>query len=249
MAINSYMFFQSKHSSMHTEGFRPRVENNFTPRQLELIKLLKKAFQELGHTPSNKEMNKLKGYPSATTFRNQFGSWNKALEAAGLVVKKEQKFYSQKELIDYLQKAAVELGHSPFINEMDELKGYPSSSAFVYQFGSWNEALKAAGLKVNRIKEYSREELITYLQKAVKELGRTPSGDEMNKLNGYPSVTAFTNQFGSWNEAIEAAGLKKFGYTEDQLINYLQKAAKELGHTPSTIEMGKLKGYPSLDPI
>ncbi len=148
-----------------------------------------------------------------------------------------------------MQKAAVELGHSPFVREMNKLKGYPSADTFVNEFGGWNEALKAAGLKVNRIKEYSREELITYLQKAAKELGHTPTGNEINKLKGYPSSTVFADQFGSWNKALEIAGLminrEKFNYSREELITYLKKAATELGHTPTVSEISKLKNYPS----
>ncbi|MGR9635665.1 homing endonuclease associated repeat-containing protein [Bacillus cereus] len=52
----------------------------------ELLQELKRVFKELGKVPTVTECHKIKFCVS--TYQIRFGSWNKALELAGLPVKK-----------------------------------------------------------------------------------------------------------------------------------------------------------------
>lgn len=56
------------------------------------------------------------------------------------------KRYTQQELIMIIQHKAEELGRSPTAAEMKN----PCSSAYSNRFGSWNNALRAAGLQINK---------------------------------------------------------------------------------------------------
>ena len=77
-----------------------------------LIVYLKKAAGELGHTPSEHEMNQLKTYPSSTTYLHRFGSWNTALKAAQLTIRKVKQ-YSKEELIEKLKLLYEKNHHVP----------------------------------------------------------------------------------------------------------------------------------------
>lgn len=55
-----------------------------TPRRESCIKALQLAEQRLGFSPRREDYEGLLLTPSATTITNEFGSWNKAKEAAGL---------------------------------------------------------------------------------------------------------------------------------------------------------------------
>ncbi|WP_392890079.1 homing endonuclease associated repeat-containing protein [Eubacterium limosum] len=56
-------------------------------------------------------------------------------------------------------------------------------------------------MKRNR---YTPQELIHFIQEKAKELGRTPTAGEMKN----PCSSAYSNRFGSWNNALRAAGLQ-----------------------------------------
>lgn len=47
------------------------------------IQILQELGQKLGKAPTADDIRKEQGIPSETSFRHEFGSWNKALEAAG----------------------------------------------------------------------------------------------------------------------------------------------------------------------
>jgi len=55
---------------------------------------------------------------------------------------------------------------------------------------------------------YTKEFLISELQKFELENGKSPKMKDMQISNGYPSVSAFKDNFGSWNKALLAAKLK-----------------------------------------
>ncbi|BCT30477.1 homing endonuclease associated repeat-containing protein [Bacillus velezensis] len=70
----------------------------------ELIQILQQKEKELGRTPKAKEVKQYKA------ILKLFGSYKKALEAAGL---SKNKKYTEEELISELQKKAKELGRTP----------------------------------------------------------------------------------------------------------------------------------------
>ncbi len=49
-----------------------------------LLEILSNLIDDLGRAPTVRELLALPGLPSPTTYRNHFGNWNAALEAAGL---------------------------------------------------------------------------------------------------------------------------------------------------------------------
>ena len=95
---------------------------------------------------------------TAETFANIFGSFNKALIEAKLGVN-IRKGYSKKELIFMLHSLAKELGGVPFSGDVTEASQrgkageYASLRTFVNVFGTFNKALKAAGMKPNHEKK------------------------------------------------------------------------------------------------
>jgi 3-polyprenyl-4-hydroxybenzoate decarboxylase len=111
----------------------------------ELIKILKKFNRQNGRLPLSKDMKRINGYPSIEVYMNRFGSWNKALLAAGLDL--NNAIYSDKELIKLLRKAAKVLRKPYIATHLKKLKNYPSPKTFRKRFGNWDKALKAAGLK------------------------------------------------------------------------------------------------------
>ena len=81
-------------------------------------------------------------------------------------------------------------------------------------FGSWDEALKAAGLEkpvdVRVGDKLNKEEMLGYLRDFYRKEGRSPNSRDFRgkgRPKGAPGSSSYVEYFGSWDEALEAAGL------------------------------------------
>ncbi len=72
--------------------------------------------------------------------------------------------YSKQRLLKILKDYAKEIGRSPRKKDVDKNSTLPSVDAFLYRFGTWNNVLKKAGLKINAVGVYSKKELIDALR-------------------------------------------------------------------------------------
>ncbi|WP_266082224.1 homing endonuclease associated repeat-containing protein [Haladaptatus caseinilyticus] len=135
------------------------------------------------------------------------------------------------------------LGKTPSMREMNEHGEY-SASTFQYRFGSWNDAITAAGLSPNSQSDsiYSDTELLTALQQFAQKLGNTPSKRLMRE-QGPHSPATYANRFGSWKEAVTEAGLEPYRrgvkITEDELLAELEELATSIGKSPTASEMNE----------
>lgn len=105
---------------------------------------------ELGRPPKAREQSDL-GSVSYGWFKTRFDSWDDALEIAG-VGARHSKEYTDEELLETLTRLAEKKGRPP---TADELNAETDRSNNTYQarFGSWNGALRAAGLEPSIIRE------------------------------------------------------------------------------------------------
>lgn len=108
----------------------------------ELLELLRERADELGRTPKVREVREWQ-----QIFR-RFGSWNKALVAAGLQPRQP---FARDHLIELLQMKAQELGRPPQFDEMAEDPRLPSPHTYRNRFGGWRQALTAAGLGTDHL--------------------------------------------------------------------------------------------------
>lgn len=174
--------------------------------ETELLDDLREFGEELGHAPTRPEMNE-SGPHSSTPYYNRFGSWNEALELAGFEPNHQE--VSDEELFAELQRLEEELGHEPRIKDMREHGEY-APTTFARRFGSWLEAREAAGQAgtAERLDgRASRDELVEALRDLAMDLGRSPSQKDMDEHGEY-SVRPFYRVFGSWIDALDAAGME-----------------------------------------
>lgn len=120
-----------------------------TYTEADLIADLQELADELGKTPTSKDMREL-GAHSDYQYRAAFGTWNAAIDEAGLERNGTGGTcqYTEADLIEDLRRVADELGKSPSAPEMDRL-GEASSDTYARRFDSWNGALAEAGLDSN----------------------------------------------------------------------------------------------------
>lgn len=138
-------------------------------------------------------------------FKYEIGDWNEPMEPP-----------TRDELLDELRRLADELGKTPTTRDVYGADDFPGIHYFQDEFGTWNEALKAAGFEPNEEKSgrYSDDELIEDLQDFAKEIGDVPTSTQM-KDDGPHSTSTYITRFGSWSQALEAADLSvEDRYTE-----------------------------------
>jgi hypothetical protein len=191
-------------------------------------------------------------------FINEFGSINKALQAAGLIkikkavspkdirLRKKTKSYSDEELLEQLRSLAVEIGKLPShidVREASKAGKCASASTFQQRFGSVANARDEAGLGNSRPTIYNTEILLSQLKSLADKLGRTPSISDMEKSceeGLIASLPTFINHFGSYKAACKAAKLPppkrkvpEPRFSKEYLIDRLQVLAMKLGRAPS----------------
>ncbi|MEA3514091.1 MAG: hypothetical protein U9R34_01295 [Nanoarchaeota archaeon] len=129
------------------------------------------------------------------------------------------KKYPKQELIQNLRQLSKDLSRLP--KQRDLIK--PSLMAYRNTFGSFNKALSEAGLEPLKRISYTKTELLELLRKRYSQTNKIPTQRDFNKLKNYPDSKTYYERFGSWNRALETAGLK------------LNKAGSKKGKKPKKV--------------
>jgi len=153
-------------------------------------------------------------------------------------------------LVRDLRRVANDLSHAPTLAEYRN-SGEFSAKTYCRRFGSWPDALNAAGIdphakQVRASKRTARAELVRDIRRVANDLGHAPTVREYQCRGGSTGRTV-RRRFESWPDALAAAGLEK--YTEridppsasnklddEQLIDDLQAGAVVLGRAPTSTE-------------
>ena len=107
----------------------------------ELIKDLISVSLKIDKAPTMSEYNANGSYENSVYIR-RFGSWNKALQSAGLTINNRQ--YNELELLQNLQNVWIKLGKQPARRDMDnKLISTISSGAYLRFYSTWSNALKS----------------------------------------------------------------------------------------------------------
>ena len=135
--------------------------------------------------------------------------------------------YTEAELIKKLIDFSKELGHTPTQLDTELSENMPAINTFRKTFGTFNNALIAAGLNPNKIKgqstkapkatyqrtsKFNKDMLIELLKMKAAELGHTPTWADVTLDKRLPSPSTYAVKFGTYNKAVEAAGLKPHGF-------------------------------------
>jgi 5-methylcytosine-specific restriction endonuclease McrA len=107
-----------------------------------------------------------------------------------------------KVLLDDLRVAAESIGKLKLSQAEYELEGTFNSATLRRRFGSWNNALQKAGLKIT--KPASKDELLNNLKHVWDTLKRQPLIIDMVKPLSEYSHEIYARNFGSWRRALEA---------------------------------------------
>jgi hypothetical protein len=132
-----------------------------------------------------------------------FGSWSKAVEAAGLsdqiIVPKPPRYWNENDVIALIRKYHLE-GHSFSMMITWKKSLLDAANRF---FGSWSNAVHAAGFEMPN-RKWSRDVVVAEIQARINS-ERSLSTYDTDNIN---LVAAGRRYFGSWKNAIKAAGVK-----------------------------------------
>lgn len=179
----------------------------------ELLQDLIEVAKELKKDSVTIEEYKKKGKYSRDTISRRFGGWGDALKKAGLSPSSNQINIigvCKNDMIVDLQDVSYKLKKRTFTSNDYAQYGKYSKSIFFRKFGSWNEALKAAGLdpfdhplgggEKNKVSEYS---CIEEIERLWVELGRQPTTTDIKNGMSKYSLHTYERRFGSWRKALE----------------------------------------------
>ena len=69
--------------------------------------------------------------------------------------------YINETLIKVLQSLAKDLGRTPMMKDLTSEENFPECTVFKDRFGSWNNALRTAGLEIKyQFRKWTKEEVI-----------------------------------------------------------------------------------------
>jgi len=215
-----------------------------TEERQEMIDTLQDLYDELGRIPLAPDIQDQTDY-SQHDYVSEFGSLDEALTEAG--------YDKRKAVLEEVRRVADELGHPPTtvdFHEYSELSGVYSQ-----YFESWDDALQAAGVRKEDNDEREEEEtdtneknddpttesetpengaLISELNRLSNEIDGLVKATDMQESGAY-AVNQYTEQFGSWDEALDEAGIDR----KAQLLSEIEQVWEQLGRRPSTVEMNK----------
>ena len=210
--------FGSWNQAVAKAGFEPNPPETAISNE-ELAAELHRLRDTLGHLPTIPEMNEHGAY-WASTYKNHYGSWTAALvEVFDDVTRENLSEFREQDgatppgnpgprvsdetLLADLHALRDELDHAPRYREMRE-EGNHQARTYTKRFGSWDEALAAAGIDPPVRNTVTDEELIADLHRLRDELGEEPTSTNVAREGKYGLAT-YQRRFGSWGEAVEAA--------------------------------------------
>lgn len=156
------------------------------------------------------------GKYGTNTFRRHFQSWNNVLKQCGLRANKYQLAgakaghnyceVTNEQLITDFKEVADVLGVKKFSSGTYKKYGKYSISTVLRRFGSWNSALKQAGLNTYGAvsgKRIADEKLLNEIERIWIELGRQPTTSDIKKGISNYSLNVYCRHFGGWRNALE----------------------------------------------
>ncbi|MFZ0077367.1 hypothetical protein D3D03_10895 [Exiguobacterium sp. RIT452] len=125
--------------------------------------------------------------------------------------------------------------------------GWPQPETIIRQFGSWPEALSAAGYEwhidqqpeeLERAPKYTKDEILKSFHRYAQDVGSTITLKKYQiwrkSVHHAPSHYHIVKMFGSWHDACTAAGLEaSVTYSKAELAASLRQAIEEVGFSLS----------------
>ena len=137
-------------NALAAAGLDDRIDKSGLKKSKEeIIDAIKVAASKQGENPLTlKEFERISGITGGPV-RRIFGSWSKALKAAGLEQSPLGKRYTDEECFENMLAVWTHYGRPPQHDEMNKSPSVVGSKAYVLRWGTWRKALEAFVQRVN----------------------------------------------------------------------------------------------------
>lgn len=174
-----------------------------------VLQRMRELADDDGTAPTVDEWNECEDMPPHSVLVDYYGSYNDAIEAAGLEPNLIQRSWSKDEIIEFACEYADSHDELPREIDFKDIDGGPTSSTVSIIFDSYTEAVRERGYDVREWrsghKTYTEEELLSWLDAFVTEFGVIPTAPDLRD-GPMPSPLTYADRFGSLAAAIEEAG-------------------------------------------
>jgi superfamily II DNA or RNA helicase len=153
--------------------------------------------------------------------------------------------WTKENLTEGLLAFARELGRTPSVSEVDNNPKLPNRKTFEWVFKKrWNKIVEDIGLTPIRQHTYTKEELTEQILTFTKELGRTPTREDVRRNSSMANPKAFLNAFGgSWTGMLEIHGLeantRNTPYSKEELTRQFMTLARQINKIPTATDISK----------
>ena len=154
---------------------------------------------------------------SSSVIRRRFGTWEKALDRAGLrhrysgapiskkLLSDGRQAFTDEQLIRELRDVALKVDGAPVTIEVFNRHGGANAETIRRRFGSWWKALAMAGIPISNLgKRYSEGDYLENLLNVWTHYGRQPSYGEMDRPPSRIPSGAYEARWGTWRKALRA---------------------------------------------
>jgi hypothetical protein len=140
----------------------------------ELLEDLKRVAEKIGLTKiSSRQYDNNEGKYTSGTIAVRFGSWNTALEKAGLGIV-HHRDVSKEKLFKNIEDIWINVGRQPVFRDMTNSLSKYSTHQYTFKFGTWRKALEAFVEYINsdesKNEEIVVEEIIQENEKVFKHI-------------------------------------------------------------------------------
>ena len=172
----------------------------------ELIRDVQDVSQKLSKDSLTCYEYSLNGKYYHGTLRKRFGSWKKVLELCNLKTHGHNFKYSfsDEDVIADLKRVAQIMNKATLKRDEYSLYGEYHASTLTRKYGSWNNVLELAGMKLNLQRNFSNEEMFEEIERVWTILGRQPTTTDINNGISKYSLNSYARRFGGWRKALEA---------------------------------------------
>ncbi len=207
--------------------------NNIHNYKFEITEedLLNDLKQTYKHNKANETLSTYyakNGKYAISTFYSKFGSLKNALEKAGLPHKNNK----ADDYIEDIKQVANQFPHLKLTCSLYDKHGKFSRYAIIFKLGSWSNAIQKSGIiNDNNINIYkfkiSEESLLNDLKQANQDKKDNETLQIYYRKNGNYGISIYHTRFGSWDNALEKAGLPHKNNIENQYIEDIRQVANQ----------------------